>query len=964
MFGTARGSMEAGKQFPDEQAADLSSAIALDADAAGTIYALLRQDEGELRIVLLDGRQEMLGAQQRQPAINFDVRGLQVAPSGRYLFLHGSDYQDASILVLAVVDLHGGTPLAGSTAARGAGGARHKQCRLLQVDPVLFSSRPGLVLFQASWHAHSEEHLVLLTSDNRLRLYHVTHSLAVAEQTLHVVPSAGALPQRYGLSPAPWGAAGGASASAAAASPSPLSYGLSAASPTAGGGAAAGAQVSPDMVAFAFGPATGWGQFAVLLLAADGHVYVLGPVAPFGMRVAAPTLEGLARQAGAEEWLAAAFGPDAPGNPLAKNRWPVLPHVVEGASPGLVGPLNPRARQELPVTARAASLAVSHALTLGAGAGASPSSVSTAVVSFADGRLLAYAVAGPWAPAWCDAQPQYMAPPGSAAASVGPSAVRYKCTLVNPSGEAEGGGGGGGGGVTPRMVLLDVVELPAAPVSRAGDASSRRSRGGGVGLVDDEEDDDDDGDGMYGTSIGASTPAVSAARRALTLHIQFGATGASTAGGGAAGAATVWACQRTGGCWRVMLPWSAMLPRWLGGPAAAGASREHLPSELPAPVVTCMYDVAAASQGSMTPASAATAAGGAAVVGSCIMSNPLLGGGLLLLSASGSLHFFQPAGAASLLMDMRLQQSSSAAAPSPQQQRPASGSSAAGGGPGPSPGGGVLPSPEQRKAQVEAHVKDVYGSLLTPPPDRALPKPPAGAPSPLTVAAPEGLRHLLDCVSQLRGCHVAFLHGASVELTERYEALRGEAVKHGAAAAELAELAGRLEDRQAALEGRVSRLRQLHDNLLERAAMLAKLHWSLPRALSRAELAARGELAGLDARFGSLRSQWGVLAERARRLCDERRSGGPGAARAATLRVASVPEAQLEKVHETVVAQYRGLTAARSALAALEQHLAAAAAERTAQQLEQGLGLSPGPASPAAALGALTLGLPLRSPAA
>ncbi|GFR50944.1 hypothetical protein Agub_g13264, partial [Astrephomene gubernaculifera] len=211
-----------------EHVVDLRDAVALDTDAAGTIYALIRNDEGDLRIVLLDGRQEVLEAQQRQgslhepvrisgpsatqivrthPAIDFDVRGLQVAPSGRYLLLHGYSYQDSSVVSLAVVDLHGGQPLpaatpphhhhptpggpaaaaaaaaaargtparGGTAGAGGAGGAgagpRPKQCRLHPVDPELFSSRPGLLLYQASWHPHSEEHLVLLTSDSRLRLY-------------------------------------------------------------------------------------------------------------------------------------------------------------------------------------------------------------------------------------------------------------------------------------------------------------------------------------------------------------------------------------------------------------------------------------------------------------------------------------------------------------------------------------------------------------------------------------------------------------------------------------------------------------------------------------------------------------------------------------------------------------------------------------------------------------------------
>lgn len=94
---------------------------------------------------------------------------------------------------------------------------------------------------------------------------------------------------------------------------------------------------------------------------------------------------------------------------------------------------------------------------------------------------------------------------------------------------------------------------------------------------------------------------------------------------------------------------------------------------------------------------------------------------------------------------------------------------------------------------------------------------PAGAPSPLTDASPEGLRYLTDCIATFREKQVAFLHGASIDLRSRAEALRSEAGKHAAAVAELSELAANLEVRQEGLEGRISRLQQLHDNLVERA---------------------------------------------------------------------------------------------------------------------------------------------------
>ncbi len=83
-----------------------------------------------------------------------------------------------------------------------------------------------------------------------------------------------------------------------------------------------------------------------------------------------------------------------------------------------------------------------------------------------------------------------------------------------------------------------------------------------------------------------------------------------------------------------------------------------------------------------------------------------------------------------------------------------------------------------------------------------------------------------------------------------------------------------------------------------RAGMLASLHWSLPRALSHAERSLRGELESLEGRGRALQEQWRVMEQRARRLCEARRGQGaevPGGA-PGTVRMASVPEAQLEKV--------------------------------------------------------------------
>ncbi|GIL56236.1 hypothetical protein Vafri_11667 [Volvox africanus] len=899
----------------------LKNVIALDADAAGNVYALQRQGDDQIGIVVLDGRLEVLEAQQRQgsiqgparitspavayvvhiqPTVDFDVRGMQVAPSGLYLLLHGVSCQDCSVIAMAVVDLHGGQPAAAS-GARGGHATRVKTCRLHHVDPVLFGSRPGLILHQVAWHPHSEEHLVVLTSDNRLRLYHVTHTLAAAEQTLHIVLAAKALPQRYGLG----------------VTPSPGTLGAAA-------GSASGDAMASDVVAFAFGPAVGWGLFAFLLLAADGRVYSLGPVAPFGMRCAASLLERLVREKGAaSEWLKIGFGADAVSNPAAKNRWPVLPHVVEGASPAVLGPLNPGTDHKATLMTHTVSLSVSHTLISAAADSGSLSSVSTVIVASAHGRLLAYATAGHWEPAWCESAPQYMSITGTAGAT--PSAVRYKCTM-----RAAGAGTGPGTiTATPFMVLLDIVEVPhVLPLHGAGKLDP--------GALEDEEDDED----AFVDGYGASASAVAAARSSMSIHIQAGATGSGAVvvgvGTAARAAVTVWVCQRSSACWRITLPWSGLLAQWLtdaAGPPQGRRGGDALPAQLPAPMVTCVYDAAAACKESSAPVARGTAADSAAAVGSCLLQNPMLGGGLLVLTVEGVLHYFQPAGAASMILEEQQQQqqsiTSKASPRGPQQQQQQASGSGTSTGITFTPGA----SPEQRKAQVEAHIGLMYGNLMVPPSDRNLPAPRTASPKPLPVASSEGLVYLIDCITTLRGKHMAFLHGGAVDLQGRADALHAEAGKHAAAVADLVGVAAALEARQEALETRLSRVKLLHGNLVERAGMLASLHWAMPRALSRAEIAATGELSEMELRVKSLQRQWDTISARARRLCEQRRSR----CGSASVRVTGIPESQLEKVQDAVMGQSSGLAAARSALTNLEQIVTAAAADQAAERLQKGL---------------------------
>ncbi|KAL3148236.1 hypothetical protein ABBQ38_013707 [Trebouxia sp. C0009 RCD-2024] len=110
------------------------------------------------------------------------------------------------------------------------------------VHPSLFQARPGLVVWQVSWHPGSESHFAILTSDSFWRMYHID-DLTVAEQTFKLQLS----PDR-----------------------------------------ALGINLDEDLessrqhaVGFAFGAAHAWERFTVYFVCSDGSLFVLCPVAPF-----------------------------------------------------------------------------------------------------------------------------------------------------------------------------------------------------------------------------------------------------------------------------------------------------------------------------------------------------------------------------------------------------------------------------------------------------------------------------------------------------------------------------------------------------------------------------------------------------------------------------------------------------------------------------------------------------------
>ncbi|EDO39277.1 predicted protein, partial [Nematostella vectensis] len=94
----------------------------------------------------------------------FNVSSLQFSITGKYLALIG----ERGITVLEV-------PQRWGRFAEYEGGSDTVNCRTILVDERFFSTHHKAMVLQASWHPESpvDGHLVVLTSDNRLRIYNI-----------------------------------------------------------------------------------------------------------------------------------------------------------------------------------------------------------------------------------------------------------------------------------------------------------------------------------------------------------------------------------------------------------------------------------------------------------------------------------------------------------------------------------------------------------------------------------------------------------------------------------------------------------------------------------------------------------------------------------------------------------------------------------------------------------------------
>ena len=119
-----------------------------------------------------------------------------------------------------------------------------------------------------------------------------------------------------------------------------------------------------------------------------------------------------------------------------------------------------------------------------------------------------------------------------------------------------------------------------------------------------------------------------------------------------------------------------------------------------------------------------------------------------------------------------------------------------------------------------------------------------------------------------------FAHRCSQGLQQRVAQLDEEARSHSSSSSELASLLSSVANKQAAIQERVARALELHENLLERTTILAQLHWSLPRPLSDEEKALSFELDVAEAKQATMTSGWDSTKQRLRAALDAKKEAG------------------------------------------------------------------------------------------
>ncbi|KAI8107055.1 hypothetical protein M9434_001701 [Picochlorum sp. BPE23] len=231
-----------------------------------------------------------VGTLQPVPDVEINVEKCVMNKSGTIAVVAGTTMRDPEISGAMLIDV--GAP----------GGRLGNEVSATEIDSKLFESRPGLHVTHMEWHPDSEHHVVILTSDNVLRLYDLEQP-DFAEQIFELKS------QRLSLKieeeDTDWN------------DPVPISFG--------------------------FGRGSGWSRVSIVILMSDGNLKTLCPVIPFGARYSGRWIAGVIDTCGSvgerkyDEsmmWIHKAFNIEA--NDLdEKTMYRVVPHALESHVPRL-----------------------------------------------------------------------------------------------------------------------------------------------------------------------------------------------------------------------------------------------------------------------------------------------------------------------------------------------------------------------------------------------------------------------------------------------------------------------------------------------------------------------------------------------------------------------------------------------------------------------------------------------------
>ncbi|KAG1665679.1 hypothetical protein FOA52_005469, partial [Chlamydomonas sp. UWO 241] len=772
----------------------------------------------------------------------------------------------------------------------GGAAARARHCTLYAVDPQLLETRPGLVIHQACWHAHSHMHCALLTSDGWWRLYGVD-DLSLAEQAFClnscIAAEAAALhappPPAAGTAITP----GGFSASTPAwQTPVSAAHAHAAATPGAGRfGLLRGGKRHAGVTSFAWGPPVGWGFFSVLFASSGGGVFALCPVCPFGMRVPASVLrralsssEAFPSAAVSRGFLNAAFGVEAVSERFeGRSVWLAQRHAHDGYCACLQGPLN------LPAQVGSSPTLALHCAYLldvpgdvmGRGAQVplpGASCTSCIVTATCDGRLSLHVAHGLLGPCWQEGTPQCVLDTRGDT-----RAVRNDCPTL-PLSQSPASSWGG-------MLLLDVVDLQL-PSS---------------GNYDEEEDDE----GAGGDASARTALAPGAGTQRLRLL------------GGRGAPHSLWAVHASG-AWQLTVTWLPLAARLLASPAPAGVDgvggvdAVWLDADtLPPPLVA-----------QLAPPPTSSSAPPPRITAGCALCDLFVGESLLLMSScedggsSGAAAVASPADAPLLMcFRQRAERSQQAKAAALDAAAADAGAAAAAGTGTSSPAGQASPpvkTPRQQQLSDSLHA--IYDDILSGFKPVKLPE----ATGPTGSQDPEGGVHLHACIGALRGSHVEFIHRADAELRTRMATLSKEASLHKDALSELSQLHTSVASREVELAERAGRVALMQANLQARSDLLARLHWSLPRPASSDEAQLSEDLSRYSRERTEMATAWAGLRRRlAQALGPPTQGGARGGGRPAALaalaaaapeRPSSLPDGQAVHVHGSIMEQFRLIT--------------------------------------------------------